>query len=1136
MNTISRAVKTALFGTAIGAFTPIYAFAADAEQLPERQVEVSSVVETNGPNQEEMERVEIIGSRVIKDPKMTTRSFDVFNRDDIDRMGASSLEDFLRRIPQNINAGTSTGSGLGPNSSNFGAGPNAYGGSSVNLRGLGARYTLVLIDGRRPARGGVFGDVTDISTIPLERVESVEIMYDGAAAIYGSDAVGGVININTRQDFSGTDVSLSYDIPKDDGGEALNFSIGHTFDLDDGFVSVSAGIRQQNEISTSQRDIPLSGLQQRDLPIQRPGVIGAQQDFVSNNLAPFMFINDETGERISGSERVTYQDGDFQCGPDPVADRCPNIVSFFAHRTEALPSYIQASLTPQGRAAVEAARNAANGLRPVYYANLPEFNGARLGLNDVIVPDGSTPEEQYAGLGPSLYPLNAQTLAPEQENLNAAVTFQYDLTTDLTLNVNTAWAHQETTSLLIPHGNQLGISSYTPSNPFFTPVGYAVDYGLGQETNKVETNTFNFNVSLDWDLNEDWTLQLNANRSEQEAESRFLNSLYEGRTTVDGTLISLEELDEMAQNGEIGTLRSRAFGGDAISYQPAPNEDGTLPPREQVYVTYPSISFHDPLLGYESIDDLRKGVINPFYRTATETTMTEVELFAIGRLLTLPAGDVTTTVNLSRREETTDTVNNNNNINLGSSFQGINSNLFSQNFDTAVNALGAEISVPVVGNKNSFVGVDSLAFHGALRVENVNYMEENAENWSVGFNYRPISWATLRVNRANSKALPTPMLALGNVTLNLIERPPLSGVNDTPTDLDDTIDGNGNPRTGNNLWAIGGPAGELGPEISEDLVVGLQLTPWENFEFEVTYTSKDLDSQISTPGIGNVSIEDLNNADRGLTQYLERVTEATTVLGQQFTTFRYVPDFGAPFFPIVGDYVADQRNFNIQKTEVENLDFQLSFGVPTKEMGSFYFTWTHNVVLTNNVTQNTVCSALSEGCEYLDNETNSDLRVDEAVSILRETDRRATSNSVLLDPIPKFTGALQFDWAYKGLNLGLTTQYRDSTSIVNDASGFVEDNGGERVSPVFRVKTTPALGLDINASYEFNGGLFDTPQWLDTTTVYLTINDALRRDEKVDIIWEDPALELENDRAIEMNFAGIEPRGTTVNLRIRTLF
>ena len=89
------------------------------------------------------------------------------------------------------------------------ANQNITGGSSLNLRGLGADATLTLLNGRRMAYGG-FTQSVDISAIPLEAVERIEIVADGASAIYGSDAVGGVGNVVLRREFDGVSAGARF--------------------------------------------------------------------------------------------------------------------------------------------------------------------------------------------------------------------------------------------------------------------------------------------------------------------------------------------------------------------------------------------------------------------------------------------------------------------------------------------------------------------------------------------------------------------------------------------------------------------------------------------------------------------------------------------------------------------------------------------------------------------------------------------------------------------------------------------------------------------------------------------------------------------------------------------------------------
>lgn len=134
-------------------------------------------------------------------------------RDEIDRSGATSVEQLLRDLPQNFQGGVSQENFFVP-----GAGADiTEHGSGINLRGLGQRATLVLVNGRRLAPSGV-GSFVDVSLIPVSALERVEILTDGASAIYGSDAVGGVVNFILKDRFEGVETVLQAGTTTEGGG------------------------------------------------------------------------------------------------------------------------------------------------------------------------------------------------------------------------------------------------------------------------------------------------------------------------------------------------------------------------------------------------------------------------------------------------------------------------------------------------------------------------------------------------------------------------------------------------------------------------------------------------------------------------------------------------------------------------------------------------------------------------------------------------------------------------------------------------------------------------------------------------------------------------------------------------------
>ncbi len=151
-----------------------------------------------------LERVEITGSNIRRISSETASPVQTITRDDITKSGRTSVAELLQTLSVD-------NQGSVPKS--FGNGF-AAGASGLSLRGLGAASTLVLLNGRRIAPYGLADDgqkvFADLNVIPLDAVERVEILKDGGSAIYGSDAIAGVVNIILRKDYRGLAVNASY--------------------------------------------------------------------------------------------------------------------------------------------------------------------------------------------------------------------------------------------------------------------------------------------------------------------------------------------------------------------------------------------------------------------------------------------------------------------------------------------------------------------------------------------------------------------------------------------------------------------------------------------------------------------------------------------------------------------------------------------------------------------------------------------------------------------------------------------------------------------------------------------------------------------------------------------------------------
>jgi outer membrane receptor protein involved in Fe transport len=179
----------------------------------------------------------------------------VLGREDIDRGGYATVADALTDLPQAFGGTTSddtimTGADT--------TGTNQARATAVNLRGLGADATLVLVNGRRLAGAGLLGDFADLSSIPLAAVARVEVLLDGASALYGSDAVGGVVNVVLRDRYN--DAETRARIGGSTHGDMAQRQLAQTFgkSWNTGSLLLSAEYQTRGRSRSADRDYTAS--------------------------------------------------------------------------------------------------------------------------------------------------------------------------------------------------------------------------------------------------------------------------------------------------------------------------------------------------------------------------------------------------------------------------------------------------------------------------------------------------------------------------------------------------------------------------------------------------------------------------------------------------------------------------------------------------------------------------------------------------------------------------------------------------------------------------------------------------------------------------------------------------------------
>lgn len=206
-----------------------------------------------------LEEITVTGSRIRG--VQTASPVVTISREEIDMAGFATVEEVVEYLPQNFGGGaTLDGSTNGQNQNQAVGGRinNDAGGTSVNLRGLGADSTLVLVNGRRMSPSGATASFTNIGSIPVSAIERVEVLTDGASAIYGSDAIGGVINFILRESFDGAETRLRYGSDSRGDTSSVQFAQSFGTSWDGGTMLVGYEYYDSDPLSSSDRSFTAS--------------------------------------------------------------------------------------------------------------------------------------------------------------------------------------------------------------------------------------------------------------------------------------------------------------------------------------------------------------------------------------------------------------------------------------------------------------------------------------------------------------------------------------------------------------------------------------------------------------------------------------------------------------------------------------------------------------------------------------------------------------------------------------------------------------------------------------------------------------------------------------------------------------
>ncbi|MDX1555230.1 MAG: TonB-dependent receptor [Xanthomonadales bacterium] len=244
-----------------------------------------------------LEHVLVIGSHLKRTDFEGPAPVVVVTREDLEATGVNLLDDYFRYLPQNV----------GLLSEGDRAGFGFAGASAINLRGIGVDATLTLINGRRVSSYGNFGSgpafgqgaaaYVDISAIPVALIDRVEILKDGASALYGADAVAGVVNIVLRKNFVGSELNAGYLTTSEGDGDEMNVDLLWGNEWGNSSLMVSLSFLDKEPVAARDRE------SNRTVDFSDQG----GPDFRAFNSSPSSWLNYDTFE----------QGIDPDCGIDP---------------------------------------------------------------------------------------------------------------------------------------------------------------------------------------------------------------------------------------------------------------------------------------------------------------------------------------------------------------------------------------------------------------------------------------------------------------------------------------------------------------------------------------------------------------------------------------------------------------------------------------------------------------------------------------------------------------------------------------------------------------------------------------------------------------------------------------------------
>ena len=257
-HTVRHAVRRALAVGAVAMFGA-GALVANAKPAPTPKPQAGSQA-VPAPSQNnsaslaasQLQTIVVTGTMIPRPESETSAAITIISAKSLKNLGVTNVEQAIDNVTSNVpglNVAQSVGEFTG-------------GGSYANLRDLGAGRTLVLLDGHRLANNVVAGNAVDLNGIPFSAIQSVQVLREGASALYGSDAIAGVVNFITRKNYQGGEVNIDFNHPQETGGGSGNasFTWGHGSLARNGYnFMITGSYSKQQELKAQYRSFAATG-------------------------------------------------------------------------------------------------------------------------------------------------------------------------------------------------------------------------------------------------------------------------------------------------------------------------------------------------------------------------------------------------------------------------------------------------------------------------------------------------------------------------------------------------------------------------------------------------------------------------------------------------------------------------------------------------------------------------------------------------------------------------------------------------------------------------------------------------------------------------------------------------------------